>query len=90
MRAICGLLDELRPDAAGPRARLIRFVKDRPGHDRRYAMDTRKIRSELGWAPRENLQSGLRRTVEWYLRNLEWCRHVQSGSYRRERLGTRA
>ncbi len=65
--AICALLDELRPDPAGPHARLITYVADRPGHDARYAIDAGKIRRELGWAPRQSFESGLRRTVEWYL-----------------------
>jgi dTDP-glucose 4,6-dehydratase len=90
VRAICALLDELRPDpASGARARLIRHVQDRPGHDRRYAMDSAKARAELGWAPRERFDSGLRKTVIWYLENLDWCKAVQDGTYRRERLGVR-
>ncbi len=90
VRAICALLDEMRPDpAAGARERLIRYVADRPGHDRRYAMDTAKARAELGWAPRETFAGGLRRTICWYLDNQPWCRGVQDGSYRRERLGVR-
>lgn len=89
VQSICALLDEMRPDAAGPRARLIRHVKDRPGHDRRYAMNPAKARRELGWAPAVDFSQGLRRTVGWYLENLDWCRAVQDGSYRRERLGVR-
>ena len=83
---ICALLEELRP---GPRryAELKRFVEDRPGHDRRYAIDDHRLRGELGWAPRHDFETGLRATVEWYLANADWCEHVQSGSYRRERLG---
>jgi dTDP-glucose 4,6-dehydratase len=80
---LCEALDALRPDAAGPRARLITYVKDRPGHDRRYAMDTRKIAAELGWAPRESFESGLRKTVQWYLDHPEWIAGVQSGDYRK-------
>ncbi|NMG35076.1 dTDP-glucose 4,6-dehydratase [Azoarcus sp. TTM-91] len=79
---ICGLLDELRPDPAGPYARLITFVKDRPGHDRRYAIDARKIERELGWRPAETFASGIRRTVQWYLENQGWVENVQSGAYR--------
>jgi dTDP-glucose 4,6-dehydratase len=82
VRGICGLLDELRPDAAGPRDRLITFVKDRPGHDRRYAIDATKLCNELGWAPKETFETGLRKTVEWYLANTEWVQGVQSGAYR--------
>ena len=82
VRGICGLLDELRPDAAGPRERLITFVKDRPGHDRRYAIDATKLCTELGWQPKETFETGLRKTVEWYLANSEWVQGVQSGAYR--------
>lgn len=80
--ALCGLLDEIQPDARGKYSRLIQFVEDRPGHDRRYAMDARKIEQELGWRPSEKLETGLRRTVEWYLANPEWVREVTSGEYR--------
>jgi dTDP-glucose 4,6-dehydratase len=88
VRAICKLTDELRPDV-GVRSResLIRFVADRPGHDLRYAVDASKIRRELGWSPRETFESGLRKTVEWYLHNEAWWERVQSGAYRGERLG---
>jgi dTDP-glucose 4,6-dehydratase len=80
---ICGLLDELRPnDAVLPHAELVAFVKDRPGHDRRYAMDTHKIERELGWHPQETFESGIRKTVRWYLENEDWVRDVTSGSYR--------
>jgi dTDP-glucose 4,6-dehydratase len=86
--ALCDILDELRPRADGKSYReQITFVADRPGHDRRYAIDAGKIRRELGWVPRESFETGLQKTVEWYLDNLEWCRRVQDGSYRRERLG---
>jgi len=87
VRAICRLLDELRPDPAGSYSRLIRHVTDRPGHDRRYAIDARKIERELGWRPAETFESGLRKTVQWYLDHPEWVVHVQSGSYR-EWVGT--
>ena len=80
--AICALLDEMRPDAAGPYARLIRFVTDRPGHDRRYAIDARKIERELGWRPVESFETGIRKTVQWYLDHAGWVQRVQSGSYR--------
>ncbi|MEO4046781.1 dTDP-glucose 4,6-dehydratase [Pseudomonas sp. CAU 1711] len=93
VRAICALLEELAPHKPSGVARyedLITFVKDRPGHDRRYAIDAGKIQRELGWVPQETFASGLRKTVQWYLDNLEWCRHVQDGSYQRERLGASA
>jgi dTDP-glucose 4,6-dehydratase len=88
VRAICRLLDELRPGAAHcPHEKLIAFVADRPGHDARYAIDASKIARELGWQPQENFESGLRKTVEWYLDNRDWWERVRSGSYRGERLG---
>ncbi|WP_068827478.1 dTDP-glucose 4,6-dehydratase [Pseudomonas sp. BMS12] len=93
VRAICALLEELAPRKPTGLARyedLITFVKDRPGHDQRYAIDAGKIERELGWLPQETFASGLRKTVQWYLDNLEWCRHVQDGSYQRERLGADA
>ncbi len=79
---ICALLDELRPDAAGSYRRLITHVADRPGHDRRYAIDARKLERELGWRPAETFETGIRKTVRWYLDNPGWVAHVQSGSYR--------
>jgi len=82
VRRVCALLDELRPDPAGPRERLVTHVADRPGHDRRYAIDARRIERELGWRPRETFDSGLRRTVQWYLAHEDWVREVQSGAYR--------
>lgn len=88
---LCDLLDELRPDRPNGIAthkNLITFVADRPGHDRRYAIDASKIRQDLGWKPLETIEPGLRKTVEWYLNNPDWCQHVQNGSYQRERLGT--
>lgn len=93
VRGICALLEELAPAKPAGIARfedLITHVKDRPGHDLRYAIDARKIERELGWKPQETFHSGLRKTVQWYLDNLEWCRHVQDGSYQRERLGAHA
>lgn len=87
---ICALLDELAPSEHGSYARLITFVEDRPGHDLRYAIDAGKIEREIGWQPSENFESGLRKTVQWYLDNLEWCRRVQDGTYRGERLGLTA
>lgn len=88
VRDICALLDELARDpAAGPRERLIAFVADRPGHDLRYALDATKIRRELGWQPRENLATGLRKTVEWFLANRAWWEPIRRKVYRGERLG---
>lgn len=88
VKAICALMDELAPDAAiGPRESLIRFVADRPGHDQRYAIDASKIERELGWRPQESFESGLRKTVAWYLGNRDWWSRIRSGVYRGERLG---
>jgi len=87
VHAICDLLDELQPRAAGSYREQVTFVTDRPGHDLRYAIDASKIERELGWTPAETFPSGLRKTVRWYLDNLDWCRRVQDGSYQRERLG---
>ncbi|QIZ59044.1 dTDP-glucose 4,6-dehydratase [Acinetobacter indicus] len=85
---ICNILDELKPQACGQSYKsLITFVKDRPGHDLRYAIDATKIKNELDWTPAETFETGIRKTVEWYLNNLDWCRRVQDGSYQRERLG---
>ena len=82
VRAVCALLDEMRPDPSGPYGRLISHVADRPGHDRRYAIDARKIASELGWRPLETFESGIRKTIRWYLENPGWVANVQSGAYR--------
>ncbi len=82
VKIVCGLLDELRPDPAGPYARLITYVTDRPGHDRRYAIDARKIERELGWRPAETFATGIRKTVQWYLAHADWVAQVQSGAYR--------
>jgi dTDP-glucose 4,6-dehydratase len=82
VRSICALLDELQPSAAGPYARLITHVTDRPGHDRRYAIDARKIERELGWRPADTFATGLRKTVQWYLAHRNWVLDVQSGGYR--------
>ncbi len=88
VETICDAIDQLRPDKAGPRRRLITFVKDRPGHDQRYAIDAGKIQKELGFKPKETFTTGLKKTVQWYLENQNgWCKRVQDGSYRRERLG---
>ncbi|MFX1712297.1 dTDP-glucose 4,6-dehydratase [Stutzerimonas stutzeri] len=88
VEAICTILDELVPQRSGDSyKKLITYVADRPGHDRRYAIDARKIERELGWKPQETFESGLRKTVQWYLDNQPWCQRVQDGSYQRERLG---
>lgn len=82
VKTICALLDELRPDPAGSYARHITYVTDRPGHDRRYAIDARKLERELGWKPAETFETGIRKTVRWYLDNADWVSQVQSGAYR--------
>ncbi len=82
VKTVCALLDELQPSAAGPYARLITYVTDRPGHDRRYAIDARKIERELGWRPAETFDSGIRKTVQWYLTHGDWVANVQSGGYK--------
>jgi dTDP-glucose 4,6-dehydratase len=90
VNAICDLLEELvpqKPEGINQYRDLITHVQDRPGHDLRYAIDASKIERELGWAPEETFETGMRKTVGWYLSNSEWCQRVQDGSYRRERLG---
>ena len=88
VKTICKILDELKPQTnTQPYESLITFVKDRPGHDLRYAIDATKIESELSWRPQETFETGIRKTVIWYLENLEWCHRVQDGSYQRERVG---
>jgi dTDP-glucose 4,6-dehydratase len=83
VHTVCALLDELRPRADGQSYRSqISFVKDRPGHDRRYAIDARKIEQELGWRPAETFDTGIRKTVQWYLAHPDWVANVQSGAYR--------
>ena len=86
VQAICSILDTLVPKAT-PYADQINYVTDRLGHDRRYAIDASKMSNELNWQPLETFETGLRKTVEWYLANQEWCQHVQDGTYQRERLG---
>jgi len=91
VHAICELLEELhpqKPSGVSRYADLVTYVADRPGHDMRYAIDAGKIERELGWIPQETFESGLRKTVQWYLDNRDWCRHVQDGSYQRERRGS--
>jgi dTDP-glucose 4,6-dehydratase len=88
VRTICALLDELCPERAfGTREKLITFVTDRPGHDHRYAIDASRTRRQLNWSPAESFESGLRKTVQWYLENRGWWERVRSGAYRGERLG---
>ena len=88
VKTICHILDGLKPQENGqPYESLITFVKDRPGHDLRYAINASKIANELNWTPTETFDSGIRKTIEWYLNNMEWCSRVQDGSYQRERLG---
>jgi dTDP-glucose 4,6-dehydratase len=90
VQTLCDILDELKPEKPAGISHyrdLITYVKDRPGHDLRYAIDASKIAKELGWTPKETFETGLKLTVQWYLDNLEWCKHIQDGSYRRERLG---
>jgi dTDP-glucose 4,6-dehydratase len=90
VHCICDLLEEYAPDkpeGVKHYRDLMTFVQDRPGHDMRYAIDASRIRDELGWVPEETFETGLRKTVEWYLNNLSWCQRVQDGSYQRERLG---
>ena len=82
VKTLCGLLDELVPESKhAPHHQLVKYVTDRPGHDRRYAIDARKIESELGWRAQESFETGLRKTVEWYLANAAWVEHVTSGAY---------
>ena len=95
--ALCGLLDALRPAASNPAlagkrsySELKSFVTDRPGHDRRYAIDATRIRREIGWSPRHDLESGLAATVRWYLDNTDWCTAIQMERYQRQRLGLSA
>jgi dTDP-glucose 4,6-dehydratase len=88
VRTLCAIVDRLSPGLPhAPCERLIQFVPDRPGHDRRYAIDSGKIERELGWQPRQTFESGLEATVRWYMEHGEWIRRVTTGAYRRERLG---
>jgi dTDP-glucose 4,6-dehydratase len=82
VQTICDIVDEMAATSGPSRRELITFVKDRPGHDRRYAMDATKIEHELGWRPKETFETGIHKTVHWYLNNPEWVRDVISGSYR--------
>lgn len=91
VKKICAILDEFRPRASCKNSsydELIHFIEDRPGHDIRYAIDARKIEKELGWTPIETFESGIRKTVQWYLNNQQWCENVLDGSYQLERIGS--
>jgi len=93
VNTICSILDEVRPEKPNGISKysdLITFVKDRPGHDVRYAIDATKIKNDLGWTPEETFETGIRKTVLWYLENMEWVEHILDGSYQGERLGTDA
>jgi dTDP-glucose 4,6-dehydratase len=91
VRTICALLDARRPRADGrPRESQVTFVADRPGHDRRYAIDASKLKGELGWAPAHSFEQGIAHTVDWYLAHQDWIGRVLDGSYRLERIGTAA
>ena len=91
VETLCALLDECLPESRHrPHRQWVQFVTDRPGHDARYAIDASKIQRELGWRPLESFETGLRKTVQWYLDNRLWCERIQSGSYRGERLGLNA
>lgn len=87
VRTICSILDEMRPKQLGRYENQITFVKDRPGHDRRYAIDASKIKQELGWHPQETFESGIRKTIRWYLDNEKWVADIISGKYQCQRLG---
>ena len=88
IQSLCNILDELLPDSKfRPHQDLIQFVTDRPGHDRRYAIDATKIQNELKWRPQESFETGLRKTVKWYLNNKDWVNRVMSGAYKGTRLG---
>ena len=88
VKTVCALVDKLRPNLPhGPCEKLIKYVQDRPGHDRRYAIDASKIKLELGWEPQQNLTTGLEATVRWFLDNPTWVERITSGVYARERLG---
>lgn len=89
VNTICSILDDLRPKDEGKYSDQISFVKDRPGHDWRYAIDASKIEDELGWVPEESFETGIRKTVRWYLENIDWCEAVTSNNYDLERLGTK-
>jgi dTDP-glucose 4,6-dehydratase len=84
---VCELLDEIKPKPSGSYKDQLTFVADRPGHDQRYAIDASKIKKELGWEPAESFESGIRKTVRWYLENSDWVENILSGGYQLERIG---
>ena len=88
VKSICRMLDEIAPSPVGPRERLITFVADRPGHDRRYAIDPSKIERELGWSAAESFEAALRNTVHWYVNNRQWWQSILDHGYQAERIGT--
>lgn len=91
VRFICSVLDELKPESPfKPHFNLVKFVKDRPGHDRRYAIDCNKIKDQLGWKQIENFESGMKKTIEWFLENQDWVNSIKSKGYNGERLGLKA
>ena len=90
VKLICNILDTLLPDPGGPYQRLITYVADRPGHDQRYAINASKLQDDLGWRPLETFESGLRKTIAWYLSHGEWLQRIKNKSYQGQRLGTRA
>ena len=88
VKTVCTILDEIKPRInGGTYTELIIFVKDRPGHDFRYAIDANKIINDLGWTPKETFETGIRKTIQWYLNNEDWWRSIQNGTYNQERLG---
>lgn len=89
VKTICSILDELKPKENGNYEGQISFVSDRPGHDFRYAIDASKIEAELGWKPEETFETGIKKTVQWYLNNIDWCEAVTENNYELERLGTK-
>ncbi|MBT6938530.1 MAG: NAD-dependent epimerase/dehydratase family protein, partial [Candidatus Marinimicrobia bacterium] len=90
VNTICSILDELKPRSNGASyTELITYVTDRPGHDFRYAIDASKINNNLGWSPTETFETGIRKTIQWYLDNEQWWRNIQDGTYNQERLGTK-
>ncbi|MEX1122502.1 MAG: GDP-mannose 4,6-dehydratase, partial [Balneolales bacterium] len=90
VHTICDSLDEIKSKGKGYHRKQITFVKDRPGHDFRYAIDASKIQRDLGWVPEETFDTGIKKTIQWYLDNSEWCKAVTQNNYSFERLGTKS